>query len=224
MSYYRKFKIVIGSPPWRVYLRWAYNRGIKDLTKLKFKPLFNKKDFTALLCGVGNEVTADEFIKFVVKKNSKAKIIIIDMGEEQINAVKNLVESKYSEVDIQIKKIDALQLNNFISEQSIDWIETDGFLEYFNNKNLVNLLKIWAKILKAKGFITLRDFVNEKSIDKVIDKFRIWLGKKWPGAILFPHSKKEIEDLFKKNSFIFHSDFTLIPTFKRYSLVKSSMI
>lgn len=127
MSYYRKFRIVIGAPPWRIYLRWAYKKCIEDLNKLNFKPNFNKKDFTCLLCGVGNETTADEFIKFVIKRNSKSKIIIIDIGEEQIKAVERLVKNNYQNLNIKIKKIDALKLDTLLGKYSLDWIETDGF-------------------------------------------------------------------------------------------------
>lgn len=72
--YYHRFKIVIGTPIWRAYLRWAYKTCIDDLRKLHFYPDFNRQDFTALLCGVGNETTADEFINFVIARNEKAKL------------------------------------------------------------------------------------------------------------------------------------------------------
>lgn len=105
MSYYRNFNIILGNPLWRRYLRWAYKTCISDLEKLHCEPDFSKKDFTVLLCGVGNENTADEFIKFVTARNQKAKIIIIDIADEQINAVKELVKTKYSSLNIIVKQI-----------------------------------------------------------------------------------------------------------------------
>ncbi|MFA6570048.1 MAG: hypothetical protein WCT77_02300, partial [Bacteroidota bacterium] len=58
MSYYKNFRIIIGTPLWRLYLRWRYKKSIEDFYKLGFQPNFSNKSFTTLLCGVGNETTA----------------------------------------------------------------------------------------------------------------------------------------------------------------------
>ena len=100
MSYYRNFKIIIGTPLWRYFFRQEYKKCVDNLKKLNLSPDFYKNSFTALLCGVGNEVTADEFIKFILAKN-----------------------------------------------KSVDWIETDGFLEYFPKEDLNKLL--FVSILKT---------------------------------------------------------------------------
>ncbi len=220
MSYYKNFKIVIGTPLWRLYLRWAYKKCIADFNKLNFFPNFTAPDFTCLLCGVGNETTADEFIKFIIQRNKKARIIIIDLGKEQIHAVKNLIEKKYSSLDITVKQINALELNSFIKKASIDWIETDGFLEFFDKNSLQKLLIIWHRLLKQKGFITLREPSSQGNIGNIIDLLRMWIGKVWLGVKLYLHNKKGLTALFKKSGFIFHNDPTFIPTFNRYSLVK----
>lgn len=218
--YYNRWKIVIGSRTWRLYLRWAYQKCIDDFSKLDFRVDFNKKDFTALLCGVGNETTADEFIKFVITKNKKARIIIIDIGAEQIRAVTTLVRSKYSSLNIDIKQINALELSSFLPRKSIDWIETDGFLEFFDTENLRDLLDIWRKILKQEGFITIREPASDGIIGNLIDQLRIRIAKQWLGVTIYNHTKTELEIMFKKHKFMFISSSTLLPTFRRYSLIK----
>lgn len=221
MSYYRQFKIVIGTPLWRIYLRWAYETGVDDLKRLAFSPSFSKKSFTCLLCGVGNETTADEFIKFVVQRNPNPKIFIIDIGKEQIEAVKKMVAKRYPTLNININKIDALKLNSIIKPKTVDWIETDGFIEYFNHESLEILLGIWERILTKDGFITTRDCVSEEKIDQVIDSARIWLGKVWLSITLYPHSKQELKNLFSRVGFKYFKGPTFLPTFKRFSLIKS---
>jgi len=218
MSYYRKFRIVIGTPLWRLYLRWAYKKCVCDVKKLDFYPDFIKKDFTCLLCGVGNETTADEFIKFVTERNPSPKIIIIDIGDEQIAAVKKLIAKKYLNLNIKVKKINALRLKTFIKKNTIDWIETDGFFEYFDDKSLKKLLLIWKELLTKDGFITTRACSSHGLIDQIIDKSRIWLGKVWIGVTLYPHDRKKLRNLLKETGFKYFKGLTGLPTFKRYSI------
>ncbi|MBI5127335.1 hypothetical protein HZA76_02665 [Candidatus Roizmanbacteria bacterium] len=221
-NYYKRFKVVIGTPLWRLYLRWVYQKGIDDLEKLNLQPNFSKKDFTCLLCGVGNETTADEFIKFILKKNNNPRIIIIDIGKYQIEAVKKLVNDKYKTLRITIKQIDVLKLTTFIKEKSIDWIETDGFLEYFDKQSLNQLIDIWEKTLRLTGFITFRDCFNNNPIDRFIDKVRIQVAKKWLSVITYSHSKTEMADLYKLKGFRFITKPTIIPTFLRYTAVRNN--
>lgn len=203
-------------------MRWAYATCVKDLNRLGFKPDFSKKDFTALLCGVGNEATADEFIAFVLKRNRRPRIWIIDLGEEQIAAVKELVQKKYPRADIRIERIDALVLETLIRPNSVDWIETDGFLEYFDGNSLRKLLRIWSKILKKDGFVTLRDFASTGRLDGLIDQLRVWLGRVWLGVTLYPHSDQELHNAFTGTGFRFVERGTLLPTLNRYSLAKQT--
>lgn len=219
MSYYKNFRIVIGTPLWRVYLKWVYPISIKDFEKLGFNPDFQKKYFKALLCGVGNEMTADEFIKFVFSKNKQAKIYIIDLGEEQIAAVKKLVEQKYQGANIIIKRIDALDLEMMIKPKSIDWIETDGLFEFFDYESLEKLLKIWKNILKEDGFITTRANSTKGTIDRLLDSIKVLLGRVWLGVTAYTHTRQRLHKLFKSSGFSFVQGSTPLLTYKRYSLV-----
>lgn len=219
MSYYHNFSVVLGNPLWRVYLRWAYKTCVSDLEKLRVKPNFSKKDFTALLCGVGNENTAEEFIKFVIARNQSAKIIIIDLAQEQINAVKKLVKNKYPDLNIQIKHINALKLDTFINKHSIDWIETDGFPEFFDHESLEKLLQVWKKILAKDGFVTFRDCIIDGPIEQFVDKIKIRIAKLWLGITVYTHTKNDLEKLLGKIGFKFTCAPTFLYTFRRYSLI-----
>ncbi|MEK7078612.1 MAG: hypothetical protein AAB929_00940, partial [Patescibacteria group bacterium] len=86
-DYYNRFGIVLRSPFFPVYLRWAYQQGLGDVESLGIQPNFNKINFSCLLSGCGNEQTADTFIQFVIQRNKNAEIYIIDLGEEQITAI-----------------------------------------------------------------------------------------------------------------------------------------
>ena len=222
MSYYRNFKVVLSSEIFKRYLLWAYGKGIEDLAKLNFRPNFNQIDFSCLLCGVGNEGTADLFIKFVTERNPRAKIWIVDLGQEQIAAVNTLVKEKYPDLDIVVKRINALDLQTLIPNESLDWIETDGFLEYFDSPDLERLFSIWRLLLKPSGFITTRDFSTGNGIAAVSDAFRVWLAKRWLGVSLFRHTKDEYARLFKQFNFKSAEGLTPLPTYKRFSIVKQN--
>jgi hypothetical protein len=220
MSYYKNFKIVFNNPLWNMYLQWAYKKGVDDLNKLGFQPDFLKPGFSCLLCGVAQERTADEFIKFVIKRNPKAKIWIIDIAEEQVRVIENLVKEKYFNKNITIRRIDALKLDTIIPMGSLDWIETDGFMQYFDSPSLPKLWDVWNQLLSPDGFITIRDFSTTGSTAEVGDKFRIWLVKVWLKTKIFRHTKREFYELFKQCGFRVIEGPTLLPTYKRFSLIK----
>ena len=144
------------------------------------------------------------------------------MGEKQVTAVKKLVKERLAKFDVNIRRVNALELNKLLPEASLDWIETDGFLEYFDRQSLKRLLTIWHGLLNADGFITTRDFVSSSRITITTDAFRIWLAKRWLGVSLFRHTKKELVSLFKSSGFNFVVGPTPLPTYKRFTLVKRS--
>lgn len=220
MSYYQNFKIVLNNKIFQTYIRWAYKKGIEDLAKLNFQPNFEKANFACLLCGVGHEQTANEFIKFATQRNQKTKIWIIDLGEKQIAAVKKLVTEKYPNLNITIKRINALKLDKLIPKESLDWIETDGVIEFFDSPSLEKLFSIWTMLLKPDGFITTRDFSTGSGITKTTDALRIWLAKHWLGVSLFRHTQEEFTSLFKQFQLKAIEGITPLPTYKRFSIIK----
>ncbi len=205
------------------YLRWAYKKGIEDLLQFNLRPAFKREGFTCLLCGVANERTADEFITFVLKKNSRAHFWIIDIGKEQIDAVKKLVGKKYGGLDIRIEQVNALELSGLIKQSSIDWIETDAFMEFFDVAGLEKLFHVWHFLLKPNGFITTRDYISNGPFARINDFLRIWQMRIWLGVNTFAHSSKDFSSLFKKCKLQVVEGPTFIPTFKRFAMVKSEM-
>lgn len=219
MNYYTSFSVVIGTPLWRQYLRWRYSKSIEDFEKLNFRPNFSRENFTCLLCGVGNEATAEEFINFVIAKNSKANIWIIDLGKEQIEAVNKMVKQRFPRLSIKIKQINALELGTLIKSHSIDWVETDGLFEFLDNDNIITLLKIWRNILTRNGFATTTATSSRWKLQEYFDVLKIWVGKNWLGVKVFPHNRSNMRNNFVKAGFNYIEGPTVIPYFKRYSLV-----
>ncbi len=219
MSYYKKFGLVLGNPLWRVYIRWVLGKSINDFEKLQFKPNFKKKDFSCLLCGVGNENTAEEFINFVLDRNEKPTVWIIDLDKEQIDAVKKMVANKFPGLNIKIEQIDALKLNQIIKSRSIDWIETDGLFEFFDNKTLRQLLTVWKNILVHDGFITTTATSSRWKLQEYFDRFKVWIGKIWLGVTVYPHTRDEMRHNLASSGFKYVEGPTLLPYFKRYSMI-----
>lgn len=220
-NYYQRFQIITHLFFFRWYLQWAYKQGIDDAKKLEANTFFTEKNFSCLLCGVSGEITAEEFIKFVITKNPKAQITIIDMGEKQITSIKKLVVKRYKKYSINIKQINALDLHKHFKQNTFNWIETDGFIEYFNKENLQKLLQEWRIILKKDGFITTRDFASIKPFGFIIDTIRYWFIKYYLTLPIYIHTKKQLDNIFKQNKFKFISRFTPLPTYRRYALITS---
>src|ERR1051326_7574102 len=107
-KYYKRFQMITHLPFFRQYLQWSYSQGIKDGEKLGKKIDITKNNFSCLLCGASGEITAEEFIKYVLGQNKKAKITIIDMGDEQVTAIQKLVKDKYTNYTIHVKQANAL--------------------------------------------------------------------------------------------------------------------
>ena len=189
-----------------------------------FPSNFTKKDFTVLLCGVGNESTAELFIEFVKQRSPQAKIIIIDLGEEQIAAVKKLVEKKYAKLPIFVKQINALALQEMLATESIDWIETDGFLEFFDHASIQKILAIWFHLLKKDGFITTRMPVYNNHFEKLCHKLAKILAKRWLGVNIFYYKTDAFNKLIEKNGLVYVRHTTLIPTLDSYTMIKHNEV
>ena len=221
MRYYKNHWLYANNPISGAYLRNAYEKGIEILKKLDFRPDFTKTNFMSLLCGVGNERTADEFITFVTKRNAAATIWIIDIAEENLKAVRELVTKKYPSLSIHIKKINALDLLTIIPKNSVDWIETDAFIEFFDNASLEKLLVVWRELLKPNGFITTRDYVNGGTWSSIIiNPLRYVVMEVWLGVKIYKHTQKDFDTVFKKVELRVVEEPSFLPTYKYFSLMK----
>jgi len=220
VSYYQRFGIILKNPHFPGYLRWAYTACLKDVESLGLTPNLSKKDFTAILCGCGNEQTADTFIQYILERNKDPKIVIIDQGSEQIWAVKALVAKKYANQRIRIQQINALNLTKFVPKHSVDWLETDGFIEYFDHDSLNKLFGVWRSVLHDDGYITTRDCITTNFLTRIADWFRVTIGKIWLGVALFPHTWSELHQLIQKNGLIYTTGETKLFTYKRIAMIK----
>ncbi|MBI2654749.1 class I SAM-dependent methyltransferase [Candidatus Woesearchaeota archaeon] len=219
INYYSRFKIISNNHLWRKYLRWAYKKCIEDFKKINRNIDFSKKGFTALLCGTSGEITSEEFVSFVLSHNKKARIIILDIASEQLEQSKIVLSKKYDKVNIKYLLSDAMDIS--LKNQYVDYIETDGFLEYFSKQDINIVLKEWNRILKKGGFITLRDFARNSKFGKIMDIVRIFIGKEYLGARLYAHSFDDLIKAFNDNHFLFVSGGgTFLPTYRRFSLYK----
>src|SRR3989338_9463761 len=121
--YYKRIRFLMHNPLWGFYLGWAYKKGFEDLKKEGFKPDFSSKKFTALLCGTAGSTTSKTFAKYIFSKNPKAKLIILDLGEDQIRDSEKVLTKIFPGKDITYLCEDALKTS--IPKKSIDYIETD---------------------------------------------------------------------------------------------------
>jgi len=216
-KYYSRFKIVSHNLFWKIYLRWAYKKCIEDLKKVSHDFNFSKKDFTALLCGTSGDVTSQEFVKFVFSKNPNAEVRILDVSLTQLEKSKEVLSEKFLNAKIRYILSDAKATQ--IEDNSIDYLETDGLLEYFSKEDIYLLFKEWKRILKIDGIITLRAFASSSFWGRIIDRIRLFISKQYLGVTLYAHSLKHILGVVKKTEFsVIQGGNTFCPTFKRFSL------
>lgn len=220
MSYYRRFGFVLKNPIFHWYIRNAYHQGITNLKNLGFTPNFGKEGFTALLCGVGNEGTADEFIKFNIEENPTAKVRIIDFGQEQVEAVQRLVKERYPNRDIEVRQMNALDLATYLPPTSLDWIETDFLFSFLDSLSLKRLLGIWYKLLRPDGFATHRNFAPTNRLGEIMTAWILFKGELWLGNKFYLHTQKELEGLSSGAQFVFTESPTFLPFSRSFTLVK----
>jgi len=218
-NFYLKFQIFSRFPLWRNYLKKVYTSAKLDQRKFNIELISKRKTFTVLLSGVASEITADEFIKAVLLERSDAKLKIIDLGSEQVNSVKKLVEKRYKHIDVEVRQANALNLN-FIKDKSIDWIDTDGFFGFFDEEKLTELLHEWKRILKDDGFITFRELIPQSLLGEVVDRVRAVGAKLYMGIDFNKHTVFELKNDFKKLGFAYSWSSGFIPFFSRFCLVK----
>lgn len=217
-NFYKKYQIISKFPLWPYYLRCVYKKAIQDSSDLGIISISKRKNPSILLCGVSGEITANEFITFVLKNNRDSKIIIIDLGQEQIDSVKRLVKEKFSSANIYIKQANALNLG-FIKDKSIDWIDTDGFFSFFNDERLLKLFEEWKRILKDDGCITFRELISHGFISTIANQLRAYIAKAYMGIELHLHSKEKLEHSIKQVGFKSTHGMSPIPLLDRYCLI-----
>jgi len=218
-SYYQRMRFFTANPFWKMYLSWAYQQCTDDLQRISYRPNFLSDNFTALLCGTSGEITSLQFARFVFEKNPKARIIVLDFAQEQLKKSEDILSMKYPDKNINYVLSDAKRTP--FEDKSIDYIETDGFLEYFYANDLCALLQEWNRILRPSGFITTREFASNSWIGRFIDKLRLFAAKYYLGVTVYAHKENELTRNIQNAGFRFvKGGNTFIPTLKRFSMIK----
>lgn len=216
----KKFDLVTNNGVWRFYLRWVYKKCIQDLSDWGSPVKFNKVDFTALLCGTAGAATSKEFIDFILSHNPQAKIIILDLGENQIKDSKRMVKNHYPSSNIECIQADARSIP--LKSSSIDLIETDGVFEFMSGNDVKKTLKEWNRILSIDGKCTFRDFASYSFFPTLINNMKLFIGKTLFKAQLFNHTYDEFIKMFNEANFEYLSaGGALVPTLRRFVLRKS---
>lgn len=218
-EYYKRFKFFTENKYWEKYLQWAYPTCLNDLSRLHFKPDLAVEGFTALLCGTSGETTALNFAKFVLSHNKRAKIIILDISESQITQSRTALKNVYPNADIKCIIADALHTG--LESESINYIETDAFFEFFNSDELTLLLIEWKRILKMDGFATTRAFASDTFLEKRLDFIRVLVAHRYLKIGIYVHHLDGILNAISNSGLKFvQGGHAYCPTFKRFSLLK----
>lgn len=220
-NFYQKFQLISKFPLFPSYLRWVYQKAVEDSSRFSITPFSLRSQPMCLLCGVAGEITANEYISFVLKTNPNANMIIIDLGKEQVESVKKLVKERYPKENIQVMQANAFNLG-FIKNNSIDWIDTDGFFSFFDQNELQNLFKEWKRILKDDGFISFRELTSGSLFFTIANHLRAFFSKAYMEISLHLHSEKELQGDFRKIGFRSRSGWSPAIALKRYCLVKDT--
>ncbi len=218
-NFYKKFQIISRLPFWPYYLRLVYGKAVEDSLRFPITPFGQRRNPTCLLCGVAGEITANEYVTFVLRMNPSANIIIIDLGKEQVESVNKLIKERFPKNNIRVEQANALNLR-FIKNKTIDWIDTDGFFSYFDEKQLVDLFREWKRILKSDGFISFRELISRSLFFTIANHIRALLSKMYMRIPLHLHSEKELATDFQKIGFRFSTGWTPAVILKRYCVIK----
>jgi SAM-dependent methyltransferase len=219
-NFYKKFQIISKFPLWPNYLRQVYSNTNKDSAHLNVPPIQQRQHPYCLLCGVSGEITAKEYLDYVLKMNPQSKIMIIDLGKEQVQSIKRLVQNSFPTSAIEVRQANALHLD-FIKKNTIDWIDTDGFFSFFDEKQLEALFIEWKRILRKDGFITFRELTSHDPVSAFANRMRDKTSRLYMGIRLNLHSTNELYKDFKKVGFQYSHNRSPILLLDRYCLVNT---
>jgi len=200
-DFYKRYSLFLSSNPlFPRYIRWVYEKTVKDFERTDILPSFTKENFTALLCGTCGEITSGIFVDHILKFNSRGRIIILDYGEAQVNHSKVYISTKFPDADVSYIVADARQSG--IPNASVDFIDTDFMFEYLDEQSLDQLFVEWKRILAPGGCVAFRAFGTGSWFSELI--YRLFI-KSFCKLILksdiYSHTLVSIEETMKKNGF-----------------------
>lgn len=220
-KYYQRFRLFTSGPLWRWYLSHSHKKSLDDLASLKVQPSFRKTAFTAMLCGTSGYNTSVNFIRFIHRNNPQARLIVADRNEYPLNETRSRAQRDFPSMDISYIQCDALKLP--LEDASVDYIETDAFLQFFSSGQLPDLLREWARVLKPDGYISTRCFASRTRTGRFYDKLRIRLGN-YLNVRFYVHTFDYLASEMNKAGFVFSASPFVLPTLKRFTLVKKKPV
>jgi ubiquinone/menaquinone biosynthesis C-methylase UbiE len=125
-----------------------------------------------------------------LNKNSKAHIIILDLGHLQIRQSKKVLSEKFPNAKISYVWADARNMP--FTANSVDYIETDVLLNFMNTKEMAKVLKTWEHCLAEDGFITTRILASNNIFRRMYDPFLFTLGALVVGAKYKTHTLNSV--------------------------------
>ena len=173
----------------RWYLAAAYRAGYEQLRRMGADPLA-RAGARVLLCGTGSAETSLAFARFVRERNPSASLVVLDLSARPLVASRALVPGAGW------LRADARALP--IAGESIDLIETDFFLQYFEPEAKRVIAAEWSRVLAPGGAIMSRDYVldGSASVERLLDRGRRALFRRTLGIDTFSVRRLELAEIF----------------------------
>ena len=157
-----------------------------------------------------------------IGQEKNAKITLIDISSHALNISREF--SRKEGIKAEFVKADILKLPKTLLKQKYDIVLTDGFLDYFNRKEKLEVLGAWAKLLKTNGIVITTIPVNYQKrfhfFDQVSDYLEIIRKaekKKLPlkKVLLYEYSLNKLRELLRRKTGK-HTGFSAVKELKEY--------
>lgn len=145
--------------------------------------------------------TARTFINFVHQINPQASIFITDISSTPLQ------DSINSGIRNGVNKVHFLQADTFslpIKPNSLDLIETDGLLQFFDDPIKADIIDEWFRTLKPGAIVTTRDWMlppdaPESLVDEAVQRQREM--QQFFGVSPVLTTRRNVEQLFRNAGF-----------------------
>jgi ubiquinone/menaquinone biosynthesis C-methylase UbiE len=178
------------SPLHRRYLAVAYTHSLEDARACGADPLAGTRP-RVLLCGTGSAQTTAAFLGHLARARGAVEPLVLDLSHEPLRA------AMASGARASFARADARDLP--LEDGSVDLIESDFFLQYFDTEGKRRIVREWARVLSARGVITTRDYVARagSGVDAFLDRVRVQTLRFFLARAFHTTSESEISSTFR---------------------------
>jgi SAM-dependent methyltransferase len=178
------------SPLHRRYLTAAYAHSLAQARTLGDDPLAGRRT-RVLLCGTGSAETTAAFLGHLASARGAVEAFVLDLAAEPLRA------SMASGAAAFFARADARDLP--LEDRSVDLIESDFFLQYFDAQGKRRIVAEWARVLSPGGVITTRDYVPRAGcgVDAFLDRARVRTLRFFLGRTFHTTSEADIVSTFR---------------------------